>query len=140
MLFGDEKRFAKPMTPSSKDGQVYAIKVASNTDKNIGPGCYFFSEVDEQRNGWKKKSFSRREPMTPSTKERANGSSRSDSYTHGVMTSYGAMAMPTESPKRASPGPGYYERDIIRSPSGKLVRLFLMKLIHFTYVCIYVTP
>lgn len=119
MLFGDEKRFAKPMTPSSKDGQVYATKVGNNTDKNIGPGCYFLSEADEQRNGWKKKSFSRREPMTPSTNERANRLSRSDFYTHGVMTSYGAMAIPTDSPKRASPGPGYYERDIIRSPSGR---------------------
>lgn len=121
MLFGDEKRFAKPMTPSSKDGQVYATKVGNNTDKNIGPGCYFLSEADEQRNGWKKKSFSRREPMTPSTNERANRLSRSDFYTHGVMTSYGAMAIPTDSPKRASPGPGYYERDIIRSPSGRSV-------------------
>ena len=89
----------------------------------IGPGSYFFNDVEEERNGWKKKSFSRREPMTPSTKERNNSIlNRSDFYQQGVMTAYGAMAMPTSSPKaRASPGPGYYDGDILRSPSSKSV-------------------
>lgn len=121
MLFGDEKRFSKPVTPSKKDGQVYAIRVGQNTDEHIGPGSYFFNDVEEERNGWKKKSFSRREPMTPSTKERNNSIlNRSDFYQQGVMTAYGAMAMPTSSPKaRASPGPGYYDGDILRSPSFK---------------------
>lgn len=121
MLFGDEKRFSKPLTPTKRDGQVFAVKVSQNTDDHIGPGSYFFNDVEEQRNGWRKKSFSRREPMTPSSKEKANSLNRSDFYTHGVMTSYGAMAMPTQSPKRPSPGPGYYEKDIIRSPSHRSV-------------------
>lgn len=124
MLFGDEERFSKPMTPTKRDGQVYAVKVSQNTDEFIGPGSYYKNDVEEQRGGWQKKSFSRREPMTPSSKEKANGLNRSDFYTHGVMTSYGAMAMPTHSPKRPSPGPGYYEKDIIRSPSSRSVSCF----------------
>lgn len=122
MLFGDEKRFNRPLVSSAVDRQILAVQNPA-TDEYVGPGAYFNTSEDEKRNGWGNKSFSRRAPMTPTGKGRSDETSlspngrfdRSDYYTSGVLTSYGAMAAP--SPRRSDvPGPGYYEGDILKSP------------------------
>jgi hypothetical protein len=124
MLFGDEKRFGKTLVNSSRDPQVLPIKPPS-TEQHLGPGSYFTNDQEDVRNGWKKKQFSKREPMTP-TRSDLSIFSRQDHYTHGVMTSYGAISVPVYSPKKDSPGPGAYDRDILKTPRGLNVSLFLI--------------
>ncbi len=117
MLFGNEKRFGKSFVTSSVDKQVMGVK-SDATDASLGPGAYFNTTIEERRGGWSNRSFSRRTPMTPSSKggrseESLTGSPSSpqsrDLYQSAVMTSYGAIAMPP-SPKHNGmvPGPGYY--------------------------------
>ena len=114
MIFGDEKRFSKSLVSSAVDRQVQGVSSAS-TEAHIGPGAYFNTTVDEKRNGWLSKSFSRRSPMTPAPNE-----TRADSYVGGVLTSYGALASPA-SPKDRSPvGPGHYTGDVMNSFAKKV--------------------
>lgn len=112
MMFSDEKRFANNLVSSKRDGQMMAVQKAT-TEAHVGPGSYF---AGARSDGWQKRSFSRREPMTPSKKSKELD--RSDLYAHGVVTSYGAVAVPINSPKAMSPGPGYYDRDIFKSPKS----------------------
>lgn len=119
MLFGDEKRFDKTYVAHSMDSRIHGVK-ASATDETVGPGSYFSNGLDRnERNGWIKKSFSRREPMTPPARYSVFG--RNDSFTTGVLTSYGTLSAP-KSPKDvlSSPGPGYYDRSVFSFGSSSL--------------------
>lgn len=120
MLFGDEKRFKRNYSASKQDKQIHAA-TAPAADEMIGPGSYFSTNLDEQRNGWAKKSFSRRQPMTPPASQRHSVFGRNDSFTTGVLTSYGALSAPM-SPKDVlnSPGPGYYDRNVFPVGSPRL--------------------
>jgi hypothetical protein len=111
MFFGDEKRFKKSYSVAKADKQLHAA-VAPATDEMVGPGSYFNTNVDQERNGWVKKSFSKRQPMTPSPSSRNSVFGRNDSYTTGTMTAYGTLSAPM-SPRDIlnSPGPGYYEKN-----------------------------
>jgi hypothetical protein len=118
MMFGDEKRFKRTYTASSLDKRVHAV-AAKSTDEMVGPGSYFATDLDQQRNGWARRSFSRRQPMTPPASQRYSVFGRNDSYTTGVLTSYGALSAPM-SPRDVmnSPGPGYYEKNVFRFPDS----------------------
>lgn len=109
MIFGDEKRFSKSLVSSPVDKQVQGVSHDA-TEAHIGPGAYFNTTVDEKRNGWLSRSFSRRPPMTPSAHE-----SRADSYIGGVLTSYGALASPVSPKNRSQVGPGHYTGDVMNS-------------------------
>ena len=115
MLFGDEKRFQKTYVAHSLDNRIHGVKAVA-TDECLGPGCY------NNDNGWIKKSFSRRQPMTPPASQRNSLFGRNDSFTTGVLTSYGTLSAPM-SPRDVlgSPGPGYYEKTVFNfSNSSRL--------------------
>lgn len=115
MLFGDEKRFKKPLVPSGFDSQVMGINLYPSTDCNLGPGAYNTQELDAKRNGWVKNTFSKREPMTPPMRSPSESLlGRSSVYTNGVMSPSIGIALPvSKQPDRLmSPGPGYYDNDI----------------------------
>jgi hypothetical protein len=111
MLFGDDKRFGKSFVPTKKDTQVLGVQAVS-TEEVVGPGSYHNTSLEEQRNGWGRRSFSRRQPMTPPAKKPVFG--RTDSFTAGgVVTSYGALSQPlSDKDIIDSPGPGYYSSSI----------------------------
>ncbi len=111
MLFGDDKRFGKSFVPTKKDTQVLGVQAIS-TEEVVGPGSYHNTGLEEQRNGWGRRSFSRRQPMTPPAKKPVFG--RTDSFTAGgVVTSYGALSQPlSDKDIMDSPGPGYYSSSI----------------------------
>ena len=72
----------------------------------MGPGSYLAEQFEERRSGWRRKSFSNRQPM----EEPKNKSiSRSDYYLSGVLSPNGTMATPASPARSHSPGPGYYE-------------------------------
>jgi hypothetical protein len=121
MLFGDEARFAKSYVNSQIDKQVMGVKNFA-TEEHIGPGSYFHNDLEEKRNGWGNRSFSRRQPMTPS---KSSSSSMSPRHNHGVITPYGAIAAPPSPHHAASVGPGYYNTSLfnsIASPASPNVR------------------
>lgn len=114
MIFGDEPRFQKSAVAHPLDRQIHGF-AKLETDAHVGPGVYFSNGEEEKRNGWKSRSFSKREPMTPSK----SPSSRNDHYTAGVVTSYGALASPLSPRERSYPGPGHYDGDLMTSFSSK---------------------
>jgi len=114
MIFGDEKRFNKPLVASSGDRQVFGV-ASPSTDTNLGPGAYYNSNLDEKRNGWQSRSFSKRSPMSPSPKQASR-----ESYIGGVLTPYGTLAAPLSPKDRISVGPGHYDNDVLGSFSKQV--------------------
>lgn len=114
MLFNDERRFSKQLVASPGDSSVMGV-VNPSTDINLGPGAYYNTSLNEKRNGWQSRSFSRRSPMTPSPRE----SPRNEG---GVLTPYGAIASPVSPKNRVSVGPGHYEGDVLNSFSRNVSR------------------
>eukprot|EP01038_Epipyxis_sp_PR26KG_P016697 gene16697-22839_t len=87
MLFGDEPRFSR--NSIDVKGEVLRFGKSVETESHVGPGTYFSTELDEIRNGWKKRSFSRKQPMTP-----PEGKNKYDQPT---------------------PGPGHYSGNVLYS-------------------------
>ena len=72
-------------------------------EAHLGPGAYFTAANENLRGGWVKKSFSKRQPMSPGV----GGADRSHHFQAGVMLSSGLGT--SGSPRaRPSPGPGHY--------------------------------
>lgn len=72
---------------------------------HLGPGAYFTAANENLRGGWVKKTFSKRQPMSPGV----GGADRSHHFQSGVMLSSGLGASVVGSPRaRPSPGPGHY--------------------------------
>jgi hypothetical protein len=103
MLFNDEPRFSKTLV---QNGATCGV-TKSATEPHVGPGSYLAEQFEEKRSGWKKQSFSIREPMQKPAS--AKDLSRSDYYITGVLSSNGTMAAPQSPARCQSPGPGYYE-------------------------------
>lgn len=134
MLFGDEERFNKTYVSSQMDKQVLGIKNFA-TEEHIGPGSYFSSDLDEKRNGWGNRSFSRRQPMTP---KKSSDGTFSPRHNHGVLTPYGAIGAPQSPHHTSHLGPGYYNTgsfNSLSSPSspnvGKIKIINIELLIFF---------
>lgn len=110
MIFSDEPRFQKSAIAHPTNRQIHGFSKLE-TEAHVGPGAYFTNSAEEKRNGWASKSFSKRQPMTPS--KTSSPANRNELYTAGVITSYGAIASPVSSKERLSPGPGHYEGNVI---------------------------
>lgn len=105
MIFNDEPRFSKKLVAHPADGAICGV-TKSATEEHVGPGSYLAEQFEERRSGWRRKSFSNRQPM----EEPKNKSiSRSDYYVSGVLSPNGTMATPASPARSHSPGPGYYE-------------------------------
>eukprot|EP00601_Ochromonadales_sp_CCMP2298_P018735 CAMPEP_0173298788 /NCGR_PEP_ID=MMETSP1143-20121109/16291_1 /TAXON_ID=483371 /ORGANISM="non described non described, Strain CCMP2298" /LENGTH=250 /DNA_ID=CAMNT_0014238951 /DNA_START=157 /DNA_END=912 /DNA_ORIENTATION=- len=98
MLFSDEPRFSSSLVPAA-DGQI-AGHTKSPTNPHVGPGVYLSEQFEERRSGWKKQSFTHRQPMSGPT------ANRQDYYTSSVIAKNGTMSSPSRS---KSPGPGAYD-------------------------------
>jgi len=116
MIFSDEPRFAKNAIAHPTNHQIHGFS-KMETEKHIGPGVYFSTAEEDKRNGWTKKSFSNRQPMSP-VKNSSPSQDRQDYYVAGVVNSYGAVAAPVSPMKRNNPGPGHYDGDIYASFSA----------------------
>lgn len=100
MIFGDEARGIH--LASCGDG-LTAMVNQTKTEAHLGPGAYFVEQNESIRGGWSKRTFSKREPMSPSTRR----TDRSHHYTSGVMMPSGSIAI-SASNLLSSPGPGHY--------------------------------
>jgi hypothetical protein len=111
MLFCDEPRFSKAVVAHPSNSQIQGFS-KDQTAKHIGPSAYFSPDIEDKRNGWASRSFSKRQPMLNDSPVRTN---RQDSYISGTLSKSGILSAP--SPKN-SPGPGQYERSIfpLQSP------------------------
>jgi hypothetical protein len=105
MIFGDEPRFSKKLVAHPADGSIVGVS-KSSTEEHVGPGSYLAQQFEERRSGWRKPSFSNRQPMQ---EPKNKALSRSDYYTSGVLSPNGTMATPASPNRSHSPGPGYYE-------------------------------
>lgn len=105
MIFGDEPRFTKKLVPHPVDGSIAGVTKAA-TEDHVGPGSYLAQQFEEKRSGWRKPSFSNRQPMQ---EPKSSTISRSDYYASAVLSPNGTMAMPMSPARSRSPGPGYYE-------------------------------
>lgn len=103
MIFSDEKRFTKDVT-LHQGTDLAAYKGNSDTLLNLGPGSHYNAANESVRSGWKKKSFSKREPMERPSIE----IDRSTHYTSGVLAASGLYTSPPSPGLRVSPGPGQY--------------------------------
>lgn len=117
-MFGDDKRFQRPMAPIS-DKRIMADIMRPETPSHIGPGTYFSLNSEDQRNGWAHKSFSRRQPMDPPPPSlivempvESASLNRSDYYKSGTISSNGLMTSPKADYFKQSPGPGQYNVDM----------------------------
>jgi hypothetical protein len=82
------------------------------TDYAVGPGVYHTNDIENLRNGWGNRSFSKRQPMTPPSR-----GDRGD-YVHGAVLHKGQyMAAPLSTHSRKSPGVGVYN---LQSSFGKV--------------------
>lgn len=113
MIFSDEPRFQKNAIAHPTNRQIHGFSKIE-TEKHVGPGAYFSTAEEDKRNGWKKHSFSVRQPMTP-VKASSPSQDRQEYFSAGVLTSYGAIAAPVSPSKRSVPGPGHYDTDIYSS-------------------------
>jgi len=113
MIFSDEPRFQKNAVAHPTNRQIHGFSKIE-TEKHVGPGVYFSTAEEDKRNGWKKNSFSTRQPMTP-IKASSPSQDRQEYYTASVLTAYGAIAAPVSPQKRNNPGPGHYDGDIFSS-------------------------
>lgn len=105
MIFNDEPRFSKQLVQAPSDGSIIGM-TKSSTEDHVGPGTYLAQQFEERRSGWRKPSFSNRQPMEGPTSGKLT---RSDYYTSGVISPNGTMATPVSPVRSHSPGPGYYE-------------------------------
>jgi hypothetical protein len=102
MLFASSDRF-KGTPVTHPNGDLQAFRSDKEETDHVGPGVYYNAKEDEVRGGWKKKSFSSREPMSRPNRQ----VDRSHHYTNGEMISFG-IALPRSPEFIASPGPGHY--------------------------------
>ena len=105
MIFNDEPRFATKLVQHPTHSAITGV-TKSATEAHVGPGTYLAHEFEERRRGWKKPSFSSREPMA---KDPKSPLSRGDFYVSGVLAANGTMASPASPARAQSPGPGHYE-------------------------------
>ena len=104
MIFSDEARFSKHTVAACGDGLLAMVK-DSQTDTHLGPGAYYVQQNESVRGGWQKRSFSKREPMSPGTRV----VDRNHHYTAGVMLPGGGIAEAAKMHSAlSSPGPGHY--------------------------------
>lgn len=94
MIFSDEPRFEKRFSINPTDKQMIGFR-KSSTEDHVGPGSYLQTDISDMRNGWKKKSFSKRQPMTPPG---------------ATITPYGTISYATNRQTQVSPGPGSYDK------------------------------
>lgn len=111
MIFGDEPRFDKDV--QIIHGQLCGFR-KNETDKHVGPGSYFAADNEELRSGWCPKSFSRRAPMSPDTRQ----TDRNYHYTSAVLMPVG-LALPGSPSGRQTPGPGYYGKPVVGTPTRR---------------------
>lgn len=123
MIFSDEPRFQKTAIAHPTNRQIHGF-AKIETEKHVGPGVYFSTVDEDRRNGWKKHSFSKRQPMTPVKAASPSQADRQEYYTASVLTSYGALAAPVSPSKRNNPGPGHYDGDIYSSFSQSPVSCY----------------
>lgn len=128
MIFGDEPRFSKKLVAHPVDGSICGI-TKSSTEEHVGPGSYLAQQFEERRSGWRKQSFSNRQPM----QEPKSPISRSDYYVSGVLSPNGTMAAPVSPARSKSPGPGYYEGppSVFSFPTDAHVRFILFFKLSF---------
>jgi hypothetical protein len=117
MIFSDEARFRNQVA-SCGDG-LGALVGHTKTEAHLGPGSYFVASHESTRGGWTKKSYSKRQPMSPGTRE----VDRSHHYTSGVLLP-GGIAIPSSPKLSPTPGPGHYlGHQPFLSPSKSVSRL-----------------
>lgn len=103
MLFSCEKRLSD-VVHINNDLSGIRVKSGDTNAEMLGPGKYYNSQEEAERNGWKRKSFSKREPMSSPDHPR----DRSMHYTSAVMYSTGLLSAPSSGGVIDSPGPGHY--------------------------------
>ena len=105
MIFADEARFTKHTVAACGDGLAALVKTVQ-TDVHLGPGSYFTEAREAERGGWKRRSFSKREPFSPGSRI----VDRNHHYTAGLLLPSGGIAVAAVSPSAglSSPGPGHY--------------------------------
>jgi hypothetical protein len=106
MLFGDAARDTK-VSVSNKNPDIGANVTASRTETHLGPGAYFTSHNENIRGGWVKRSFSVKQPMSPThVGERKE---RYRNYTDSVMSRKGeGLVAQGGFDSNSTPGPGHY--------------------------------
>ena len=102
MLFGDAGRDAK--ITSSRTGDIGAHTKGNRTESHLGPGAYFTSHNENIRAGWVKRSFSTKQPMSPTFEGKKE---RYKSYTQSAMSKKGSGLLSTGGLDN-TPGPGHY--------------------------------
>ena len=82
MMFADSPRFKNNNLSSlGQDCEIMGVASPSSSSPNVGPGAYYSSKLANQRNGWTKKSYSNREPMSP----RNDKVRKAESYVNGTI-------------------------------------------------------
>ena len=105
MLFSCEKRFDKgDVVHINNDLSGIRVTSGDTSAEMLGPGKYYNSNEEAERNGWRRKSFSKREPMSSPNHPK----DRSMHYTSAVMYSTGLLSAPSSGGVVDSPGPGHY--------------------------------
>lgn len=112
MMFSEEPRFANGMTGLRQGGGQIQAHSKHTTHTSIGPGVYHTNDIENQRNGWGNRSFSKRQPMTPPLK-----GERGDYVVGAVLHKGQYVGAPLSTHNRKSPGVGVYT---LESSFGKV--------------------
>ena len=112
MMFADAPRFIGSPVALDNTQQIQG-HTKPPTSLHVGPGAYFVNHNENIRGGWIKKSFSKREPMSPPSGIRVD---RNHHYTAGVLIGTGIAQGGLN--QKPSPGPGHYGSPIVISPRG----------------------